>query len=239
MLKIDTNLKDIRFKIWQSKGFVFIISLALLLFSASVFGVAGTQGNKNKEVLGTTSKVVLNTPSPIPTNTPSKAPTSALKPTSIPSPTRSLAPTVIPTSTPTPTPSPTSTNTPAPTSTPTPTPTPTPTVTPTPTPSPTPAGLNVQIGVDYAGGKSSDSYTTTLSSGQTAWDAVVAAIGIDNIKYTDYGGDLGNFITAFNGISAEGNQYYEFRVNGVSSNIGVSGYKCNDGDKLDFVLTSF
>ena len=242
MFKIDTNFRDIRFKIWQSKGFVFIASFALLLFSASVFGAQGTQGNDN-EVLGATSKVVLNTPSPIPTTVSLTVPTSAPKPTSIPSPTRSLVPTAIPTSSPTP--SPTSTNTPAPTSTPTPTPTstptPTPTVTPTPTPtpSPTPAGLSVQIGIDYGGEKSSDSYTTTLSSSQTAWDAVVAAVGIGNIAYTDYGGDLGYFITAFNGISADANQYFEFRVNGVSSNIGVSGYKCNDGDKLDFVLTSF
>jgi hypothetical protein len=93
--------------------------------------------------------------------------------------------------------------------------------------------------VDYAGQKSTDSYSITVNPGQSAWDAVVSAIGMDNIKYTDYGGDMGKFITSFNGIEASGNQYYEFRVNGVSSSIGASGYKCNDNDKLDFVLTSF
>jgi hypothetical protein len=68
---------------------------------------------------------------------------------------------------------------------------------------------------------------------------MVSAVGINNLQYTDYGGDMGIFITGLNGINAASNQYFEFRVNGVSSNVGVSSYKCNDGDKLDFVLTSF
>jgi hypothetical protein len=68
---------------------------------------------------------------------------------------------------------------------------------------------------------------------------MVAAVGINNLQYTDYGGDMGIFITGFNGINAASNQYFEFRVNGVSSTSGVSSYKCNDGDKLDFVLTPF
>lgn len=239
MFKLKTNLEDIKLKLWKSKGLVFIASIALFLLSASIFRVQGTQANKDKEVLGETSKVVLNTPSPILTKTPLTVPTS------IPIPTRSLVPTAIPTAISTPTPTSTTTNntnspasnTPTPTSSPT--QAPTPTVTSAPTPSPTPAGLNIQIGVDYAGQKSSDSYNIILNPDQTAWDAVVAAIGVDNIKYTDYGGDMGKFITSFNGIDAGGNQYYEFRVNGSSSDVGVSSYKCNDNDKLDFVLTSF
>jgi hypothetical protein len=67
---------------------------------------------------------------------------------------------------------------------------------------------------------------------------VVAAVGINNIQYTN-SDQYGVFISGFNGIVASGNQYFEFKVNGVSSNVGVSSYKCNDGDKLDFVLTSF
>ena len=118
-------------------------------------------------------------------------------------------------------------------------PTPTPTSAPTATPTPTPAGLKIQIGIDYAGQKTADSYTTTVNPGQSAWDAVSSAVGSNNLKYTDYGGDMGIFITGFNGIDAASNQYFEFRVNGVSSNTGVSNYKVNDGDKLDFVLMSF
>jgi hypothetical protein len=98
-------------------------------------------------------------------------------------------------------------------------------------------GLQVQIGIDYAGQKDAALYTTTVNQGQTAWDAVVAAVGLNNLKYTDYGGNMGIFITEFNGISADSSHYFEFKVNSVSSMVGVSSYKVNDGDKLDFVLT--
>lgn len=78
----------------------------------------------------------------------------------------------------------------------------------------------------------------TVNPGQTAWDGVIAAIGMDKITYDHY--DFGNFITSFNGISADPNsQYYEFKVNGASSNVGVSDYSVNNGDQLNFVLTSF
>lgn len=78
-----------------------------------------------------------------------------------------------------------------------------------------------------------------VNPGQTAWEAVRAAIGIENLQYADYGGDLGIFISGFNGIAAASNQYYEFRINGTSSNVGVSSYTCNNEDKLEFVLTTF
>jgi hypothetical protein len=133
--------------------------------------------------------------------------------------------------------------TPTPQPTNAPTLTPTPTLTPSPIPTeditPTPVGLKIQIGVDYAGQKAADSYTVSVNPGQTAWDAVAAAVGINHLQYTDYGGNMGIFITGFNGINADSSHYFEFQVNSVSSNAGVSSYKCNDGDKLDFVLTSF
>jgi len=120
--------------------------------------------------------------------------------------------------------------------------TPTSTITPSPiptvTPTPTPAGLEVQVGIDYAGQKASDSYSTIVSQGQSAWDAVVAAVGMDHLQYTN-DPDMGIFITGFNGINAGSSHYFEFKVNSISSNVGVSSYKCNNGDKLDFVLTSF
>jgi hypothetical protein len=142
-----------------------------------------------------------------------------------------LAPSLTPTQTPTVAPSVSASPTPIPTAT--------PTTTPTPTVTPTPAKLNATIGVDYAGQKSGDTYIVSLSPGQTAWEVVSQAIGVGNLAYTDYGGDMGIFITGFNGINAASNQYFEFRVNGVSSNTGVSGYQVNEGDKLEFVLTTF
>jgi hypothetical protein len=78
----------------------------------------------------------------------------------------------------------------------------------------------------------------SVEPGKTAWDAVVAAVGIGNIQYDSY--SFGNFITGLNGIATDPNsQYYEFRVNGASSSVGVSDYVVGNNDQLDFVLTSF
>lgn len=240
---MDNTIKKIKINIFKNRGSIVIILLVFSLLIPSFLLPQVTQANKKQTVLAASVKVASSDQVPTPTVTP--IPTIFLPtPTSIP--TVTPTPILIPTSTPTPTPTssvaPTSTPTPAPVvNTPTPTPTLILTSTPTPTPTvaPTPAGLKIQIGIDYAGQRASDSYSITVNQGQSAWDAVVAAVGINNLQYTDYGGSMGIFITGFNGITATSNQYFEFRVNGVSSNVGVSGYKCNDSDKLDFVLTSF
>ncbi|HUD09206.1 MAG TPA: DUF4430 domain-containing protein [Patescibacteria group bacterium] len=228
MFKMNEKVKT---NILKNKGLIFLTLLVFFLLIPSVFTPQITQADKRQEVLAAAAKTVSLTPTPTVTITPSPAPTSTLVATPTPTPTVTITPS------PSPTPSPTLSvaDTPTPTSTLTPTPTPT----PTEILSPTPAGLNIQIGIDYAGQKTADSYSTTVSQGQSAWDAVASAVGLSNLQYTDYGGDMGIFITGFNGITAASNQYFEFRVNGVSSNVGVSSYKCNDGDKLDFVLTSF
>ena len=219
--------EKVKMNILKNKGLIFLTLLVLGLLIPSIFTPQVTQADKRQEVLAPAAKTVSLTPTPTVTVVPSPTPTPVVTPT----------PTLTVTTTPSPTPSPTLSvaDTPTPTSTLTPTPTPT----PTEILSPTPAGLNIQIGIDYAGQKTADSYPIKVSQGQSAWDAVVSAVGSSNLQYTDYGGDMGIFITGFNGITAASNQYFEFRVNGVSSTSGVSSYKCSDGDKLDFVLTSF
>jgi cytoskeletal protein RodZ len=238
MFKMSERVKT---KILRNKGLIFLALLVLGLLIPSIFTPQVTQANKKKEVLATTAKTVSQTPTPTVTITPSPK---IYFPTLTPTPTVIITPSPTPTSAATPTPTPIPNITPTPTLSPVDTTTPTPTLTPasnapTPTETPTPTGLKIEIGVDYAGQKPADSYTISVNSGQTAWDAVAAAVGTSNLQYTDYGGDLGIFITGFNGINAASNQYFEFRVNGVSSMVGVSSYKCNDGDKLDFVLTTF
>lgn len=99
--------------------------------------------------------------------------------------------------------------------------------------------MNVEVKIDYAGQKANDSYITSVDTGQNAWEAVKKAIGIENLQYTDYGEDLGIFITGFNGTLTTNSQFYEFRVNGVPSQVGVSTYICRNDDKLEFVLTNF
>ncbi|MEK9178402.1 MAG: DUF4430 domain-containing protein [Patescibacteria group bacterium] len=225
-------LKKIIPLIIRSKALIVVTLFVSLLFIPSIFVAPKnnlvTETNK-EETLGIASKV---TPTPTPTITPSPTPVLILAKNPSPTPTPTPTPLI---ATPTPTPQQTSTSNPNPSPTATPTPTPTPTVTPTPTP----VSPSIEIGIDYAGQKSNDTYTIAITPNQTAWETVSSAIGIENLAYTDYGGDLGIFITGFNGINAASNQFYEFRVNGTSSNVGVSTYQVNSGDRLDFVLTTF
>lgn len=236
----------------------YFISAGLLILSAAFLGLYLSSG-QTRNISTKTEQNVLSaqttlTPTQKPTPTPTLAPTVIVRKVVLP--TATQAPTPTPTASPasntsSSTPSSTSTPTPiqsGPTATPTSTPTPTsapitstpaPTATPNATPTPIPVGNTVEIAIDYAGQKANDAYSTTVDAGQTAWDAIKKAVGDANVQYTDYGGNLGVFITGFNGIQAASNQFYEFRVNGVSSNVGVSSYVCNNGDVLAFVLTTF
>jgi hypothetical protein len=235
-------MANIKEKIVNNKGLITIISIILPLLILSIALPSRMDAVKKNDVLGLASKTdsqnfnSLNTSTALVIFSPTETPGPTITPVLSQTPTLALTPTSVPTTTQTPTPTPVQV-----TSVPTQTPTlaPAPTDSPTPTQAPAPAGLNIKIGIDYAGQKASDSYTTTVNQGQTAWDAVIAAVGKDNLQYADYGGNMGIFITGFNTINAASNQYFEFRVNGVSSTLGVSGYQCVNGDKLDFVLTSF
>ena len=185
-------INKIKINIFKNRGLIVVILLVLSLLIPSFFAPSYTEAVKKNDVLGvaTKSQLQISIPTILITPTPTiSIPTATPTPTSIiasPTPTITPTPTLVPTATPTPTSN--STATP---------PTPTPTSILTPTATPMPTGLTVQIGVDYAGQKNADSYSVTVDQGQSAWDAVVKAIGINNLQYTDYGGNMGIFITSF------------------------------------------
>ena len=97
----------------------------------------------------------------------------------------------------------------------------------------------LQIHIDYTGAsdKPADTYNPNFTQGQTAWDVMKSAIGQSNITYTQY--SFGVFITGINGVTPTGNQFWEFKTNGASSNVGVSDYVCNNSDKLELVISTF
>lgn len=240
------KLKDYTIRVKQKKYQrpVFITALITLAFLVgSNPGFAKKEStHQTQTVLGIETKATTPTPTVSPTLTPAPTAAPALKkvtPTITPRPTLTSVP--IPTPTPTPSQSSTSTVTPTSTATLTPTLTSVPTQTPTPTITPTPTQISqsIEIAIDYGGKHANDTYTVAITPGETAWDAVKAALGLANLQYTDYGGDLGIFISGFNGVTAAANEYFDFRVNGVSSSVGISTYTCNNSDKLSFVLTSF
>jgi hypothetical protein len=73
----------------------------------------------------------------------------------------------------------------------------------------------------------------------TAWEAIKMALGEENLTYQVFGGDLGIFISGFNGVAAEGNHFWEFKINGEGAEEGVSKYVVRQGDVLEFVYSSF
>ena len=81
--------------------------------------------------------------------------------------------------------------------------------------------------------------TFTVDAGARAWDAIRAAIGEDALTFQDFGGDLGILITGFEGVVVEGNHFWEFKVNGETSEVGVSTYEVQPNDVLEFVYSSF
>lgn len=225
----------------------FLVAFALgFLIAPTAYGIftkaqSNSPENPSPEKVLGISQPQSSEPTPFPSSTPSTAqshppsPGPTLTPSVNPSPI--LSPIPSPSPNPSPSPSPSPVASPAPSTNPSPIPDPS----PSPTPTPSPIAIAIQINVTYTGAsdRSADFYSTSLSESQTAWDVVKTVIGVENLQYTDYGGDLGIFITGINGIVPTGNQFWEFRVNGQSSLVGVSSYVVNNGDSLDFVIAAF
>ena len=78
-----------------------------------------------------------------------------------------------------------------------------------------------------------------VAPGTKALDAIKSALGDSNLSTKDFGGSLGAYVTALYGIEAEGNHFWEFTVNGRSSDVGISSYEVKDGDVLGFKYSSY
>lgn len=100
-------------------------------------------------------------------------------------------------------------------------------------------GSQVEVKIDYSGEaeKTTEVKTVAVTEGQTAWDAIQSAIGLENIEYQDYGGDLGIFMQSINGVKPSGSKFWLFKVNGKGAEVGISSYKVQEGDKLEFVIS--
>lgn len=109
-------------------------------------------------------------------------------------------------------------------------PTPTPTDIPTPSPTQVPTSTPVRDSITIKSG--SDSWTANIAVGKTAFDAIKKAVG-DGLTYTIYD-CCGAFITGFHSTAAVSPAWFEFFINGSSSNVGVSSYIPVNGDVLEF-----
>jgi uncharacterized protein DUF4430 len=117
-----------------------------------------------------------------------------------------------------------------------------PTATPVPTSTPNPCLNRVCAGasINFAGSGSSHANvqaSCNVSAGSVAWECIKQAFGVLNIQFKDFGGSLGIFVSGLYGIAPDFgacNCFWEFTVNGASSDLGVSGYIVRSGDTLGF-----
>lgn len=72
-----------------------------------------------------------------------------------------------------------------------------------------------------------------FTEGQTAYDVLSAT---HKVEAKDYGA-MGKFVQSIDGVKAGSGHFWEFWINGKSSNVGASSYKLQNGDKLEWKLT--
>ena len=97
----------------------------------------------------------------------------------------------------------------------------------------------VTLTVDYAGdvAKETEVKTVTIEESDTAWEVLRETLGEENIEFTDYGGDLGVFVTGINGVTPSGSKFWLFKINGNGADVGPSSYKVQNGDKIEFKIS--
>ncbi|CAM3955261.1 DUF4430 domain-containing protein [Mesobacillus zeae] len=74
--------------------------------------------------------------------------------------------------------------------------------------------------------------TVDLQDNATAFDALISAVGDENIKYTT--SSYGKLITEINGIKPAAPDYWAVFVNGVGTPTGADSYKVFPGDAITF-----
>ncbi len=95
------------------------------------------------------------------------------------------------------------------------------------------AEKQIEIGILDSG----DNYDLTHLSGETV-DKALERLSIENeqfvYQYEEY--PFGIFVTKINNLEPEDDQFWKFFVNGEESQVGVSDYVLNPGDKIEFKL---
>ena len=81
-------------------------------------------------------------------------------------------------------------------------------------------------------GSSCNEAYTQIMKGASAQDLLTIAHKID---FDNYEG-MGIFVTSIDGVTADSKHFWEFYVNNKSSNVGVSSYTLQDGDKIEWKL---
>jgi hypothetical protein len=97
---------------------------------------------------------------------------------------------------------------------------------------------NASLMIDYGDGKVK---TYQDVSGSTVFNVLKNASEKNNfdLKYKDYGGELGMFIESIDGIGKDpsGKKWWQYWVNNKYSQVGVSAYTVSPGDVIELKFT--
>lgn len=92
--------------------------------------------------------------------------------------------------------------------------------------------------IDFGNGDVNEFSGVAIKENETVFYLLKKTTEKNNIglKYKDYGGDMGVLVESIDGAANDykANKYWQFWVNGEYSNIGASGYKLKNGDKVEW-----
>jgi len=99
---------------------------------------------------------------------------------------------------------------------------------------------NFQLMIEVQG-KETKNYSVVFTSGQTLDQILNNLASKDStFSYTTQTASFGAFITTFNGTTADATkEFWSFKVNGEDSSVGISDFKPQNNDLIQFTLTSF
>jgi|GEM_PF-3334345 len=102
----------------------------------------------------------------------------------------------------------------------------------------TPAPVQVQqqivsVRQSVEGGKQNEQFSYPASFSKTALDLLTSSYKVETKTFSG----AGEFVNSINGVKADTKHFWEFIVNGQSSNLGASSYTVNNGDIIEWKLT--
>ncbi len=101
-------------------------------------------------------------------------------------------------------------------------------------------GNRLSVTVDYAWDvkdKPSIRHHISLKKGQTAFDALIKAVGEENVEYRDLAGGSGVFIKSINGVVPSEGKFWLYKIGIFWQEVNADSYKAQEGDKIKFVIS--
>lgn len=92
----------------------------------------------------------------------------------------------------------------------------------------------IQVTEKVQGDVSDELFNFYADENKTALDILKTNHKVDVIPYSG----IGDFVTAINGDKPDSKHFWEFFINGKSSNVGASSYKPVNGDKLEWKISA-